>query len=40
MVAPNLKVFLRYRIFQSDVVSRKLAAVSVLVTFEIKASIC
>ena len=39
MVASNLKTFLGYRIFQSDKVSRSLAAVSVLVTFEIKTSI-
>ena len=36
MVASNLKTFIGYRIFQSDVVSVNLAAVSVLVTFEKK----
>ena len=36
MVASNLKTFMGYRIFQSDVVSRSLAAVSLLVTFEKK----
>ena len=39
MVASNLKTFIGYRIFQSDIVSRNLAAVGVLVTFEKKTSV-
>ena len=39
MVLSNLKTFIRYRIFQSDVVLRSLAVVSVLVTFEKKTSV-
>ena len=39
MVASNLKTFIRYRIFQSAVVLRSLATVSVLVTFKKKASV-
>ena len=39
MVTSNFKTFVGYRIFQSVVVSRNLAAVSVLVTFEKEASV-
>ena len=36
MVSSNVKTFVRYRIFQSIVVSRNLGAVSALVTLEKK----
>ena len=39
MVASNLKNFIGYRIFQSDQVSRNLAAASVLLTFQKKTSV-
>ena len=39
MVALNFETFIGYRIFQSDVVSRNFAAVSVLVTFEKTANV-
>ena len=39
MVESNFKTFIGYRIFQSDIVSRNLAAVSVLVTFEKKKTV-
>ena len=39
MVASNLKTFIERRIFQSDEVSQSLAAVSVLVISEKKASV-
>ena len=39
MVTSNFKAFVGYRIFQSVVVSRNLAAVSVLVTFEKETSV-
>ena len=39
MVPSNLKTFIGYRDFRSDVVPRSLAAVNVLVTFEKKTGV-
>ena len=39
MVSSNVKTFVRYRIFQSIVVSRNLGAVSALVTLEKKRQV-